>query len=107
MKKLLMLGCCCFLLIGAFGQSGDKDIAIIPVPVSITTSAEMFVFPKQINIEAPANDNVGAVAEMLKDRLQKTAGLEVSAGGAQAMIRLILNQPSDATIGQEGYHLTV
>jgi hexosaminidase len=105
MKRLLILSCACLFLSNLFSQNTNNDIAIIPIPVSLSRSTGTFVLPKQVSIEAAKDAN--PVAEMLKDKLQKVNGLNVSIGTGAGQIRLLINETPNTIIGQEGYQLSV
>ncbi|HEX8331350.1 MAG TPA: beta-N-acetylhexosaminidase [Segetibacter sp.] len=97
-----------FTSIHTFGQA-QKQIAIIPEPVSMTATSKQFSLPQNILIEAPAQQEVKAITTLLKDRLTTAAGLKVSFTNASpnATIKLELNKTADTRIGKEGYNLSV
>ncbi|MEO8583331.1 MAG: family 20 glycosylhydrolase [Flavitalea sp.] len=109
MKKLLVWVCCCLGFAAVYSQSENKEIAIIPVPVSITQSAGELVLSKEISVEVSPKAELRPVINLLNDRLAGTAGLKMSSttSGADATISLIINQAANTTIGMEGYQLSV
>jgi hexosaminidase len=69
----------------------------------------VFTLPKSIVVEAPAGSELKVTMDLLKERLTIPTGykLTVSSSAPTAAIRLALNKASDATIGNEGYRLSV
>jgi hexosaminidase len=120
MKKLsylLSLSFLCFTFYG-YAQNTNpknnsitttKEIAIIPQPVSLTRNTGQFSLPETVTIEAPSGQEVKTVVSYLQDRLAKPTGRSVTISNAspQATIRLLLNQPQNTAIGQEGYQLSI
>lgn len=102
-----MLGCV-LATIAVFSQTGQRAIAIIPEPVSLTTTTGTFALPQQVTISAPASDSVKSVITFLKDYIATPTGrpVVISNDGAAA-IKLLLNRPANATLGAEGYQLSV
>ena len=109
MKKLLNLLCFCSLYFVSFSQASQTGIAIIPEPVSIIKNAGQFSLPHNVVIEAPSQPEMKQVTAFLKERLSIPASAHVTVSNASpnATIRLILNKTADATIGKEGYRLSV
>ena len=109
MKKLLNLFCSCFLYFVSFGQASQTGIAIIPEPVSIIKNAGQFSLPRNVVIEAPSQPEMKQLTAFLKERLSIPASAHVTVNNASpnATIRLILNKTAEATIGKEGYRLSV
>ncbi len=108
MKKLCLFLSLFFALANTQAQTSAR-VAIIPEPVSMQTKPGVFTLPKSITVEAPSQDGLSATLALLKDRLTKPTGYKfsVSATAPTAAIRLQLNKASDATIGTEGYRLSV
>lgn len=110
MKQLSLLICCCFLSLLAFSQQGAKTgIAIIPEPVSVTENTGHFSLPRTVTIAAADAPGMKEVTAFLKDRLSIPTGRQVTVShvASHAVIRLLLNETADATIGKEGYRLSV
>jgi len=109
MKKLLNLFCSCILYFVSFGQASQTEIAIIPEPVSIVKNTGQFALPRNIVIEVPSQPEMKQVTAFLKERLSIPASAHVTMSNASpnATIRLVLNKTADATIGKEGYRLSV
>ena len=107
MKILMTLCCCCILFSDTFSQAPDKDIAIIPAPVSLTKTQGVFIFPKQVVVDADARIDAGATTSMLKEKLEKAAGIKLTTGNNSPSVSLQLNKMPNTTIGNEGYQLSV
>ena len=110
MKKFLALLCLCSFAILSFAQENKNEIAIIPQPVKIVANTGHFTLPKNVIIEAPANDALKETISFLKDRLSIPTGMSVTVKNAispASTIKLLLNKKADAEIGKEGYHLLV
>lgn len=105
MKRIAQLLGCCLLSVASFAQT---DIAIIPEPVSLTKGSGQFVLPQSLVIETGTSPEIKQTVNFLKDRFTVT-GSQVSMSNAapNAAIKLSLNQKADATIGDEGYQLSV
>lgn len=88
----------------------NAEIAIIPEPVSVIKQTGHFILPANITIQAHKSPELKQTVAFLQDKLSAATGhyvTTVSAPTATATFRLILNEKTDATIGAEGYHLTV
>nr|WP_294945513.1 family 20 glycosylhydrolase [uncultured Mucilaginibacter sp.] len=109
MKKLPLLVFSCLFGSLSFAQQATSDIAIIPEPVKITKHTGQFVLPKLIVVEAPSAPEIIPVLDLLKNKFSTAAGKTVSvkATAPVATIKLVLNKKADATIGKEGYFLSV
>ncbi len=96
----------CFV---ALAQNSQKQIAIIPEPVSLKQGTGNFRLPASVSIEAPSQPEMKQVIEALKERLTAAAGIKVSVSGKlpSAHIRMILNTTAESAIGTEGYHVSV
>lgn len=108
MKKTLTLFSILFYFV-ALAQNSQKQIAIIPEPVSLKQGTGNFRLPASVSIEAPSQPEMKQVIEALKDRLTAAAGIKVSVAGKlpSAHIRMILNTNAESAIGTEGYHVSV
>ena len=109
MKKITNLLGCCLLFLISLSQTAKNEIAIIPEPVSVTKNAGSFTLPQKISIEAGTQQELKQMIIFLKERLSIPSGsnVTVSTASPTATIRLMLNKTPDATIGKEGYKLTV
>ena len=83
---------------------------LIPAPVSETINAGHFVLPHHIVIEARDGEELAPTLEDLRKHLSVPTGYTVTMtqkASPDATIRLVLNPKADATLGSEGYALTV
>ncbi|TKC04730.1 beta-N-acetylhexosaminidase [Pedobacter polaris] len=88
----------------------NSEISIIPEPVSLIKQAGHFVLPNNITIQVSKLPELKQTVAFLKERLSIPTGYYVSSvnpPSANATIKLIINDSEDATLGSEGYHLTV
>ncbi|MDQ7949114.1 MAG: beta-N-acetylhexosaminidase, partial [Pedobacter sp.] len=88
----------------------NSEIAIIPEPVSISKQAGHFILPSNITIQVGKSPELKQTVAFLQERLGTATGYYVTTTNtptATATIRLILNDKTDAYIGQEGYHVSV
>src|SRR6478672_9279781 len=108
MKKLLSLLCGMLAVFSGFCQDTTRNIAIIPEPVSVTKNSGTFTLPQPITVAVGAADSLKPIVTYLKDRISKSTGASVDvSSGSSAAIKLVLNQKADATLGKEGYKLSV
>jgi hexosaminidase len=98
-----------FLCFQGFSQTSQPQIAIIPEPVSVKTTSGTFALPQVVTVSAPSQQELEQSLSILTQRLKDAAGatVTISDNNANATIRISLNQNSNATIGNEGYTLTV
>jgi hexosaminidase len=85
-------------------------IALIPAPVSLQVDHGEFVFPKTLLLEAPDRQDLAQTLQDLKNHLSSPTGYPVSIThkpDSNASIRLALNKTAEATLGDEGYRLTI
>lgn len=96
-----------FLLTNA--QTAQREIAIIPEPVTLQKKAGSFTLPRTVTIEAPAGAALQSTVSFLKTRLSVPTGYRVTTSSAapNATIRLQLAKTQDVTLGKEGYRLSV
>ncbi|HUQ96427.1 MAG TPA: family 20 glycosylhydrolase [Chitinophagaceae bacterium] len=108
MKKMFLLLCSFSVTLFSFGQDTARTLALIPEPVSLTKKDGSFTLPQQITVAAPSGTDVTPVTTYLKDHLEKPTGGSVTVGNsANAAIKLVLNKTAEATLGAEGYRLSV
>lgn len=108
MKKITL-----FLLIclsgSVFAQSGTREIALIPQPVSLEKQSGSYELPAQLTIYSSADPELKRLAKGLADRLIAVTGLSVTTSEASAAqsngIQLSLNK--NKSIPKEGYQLDV
>ncbi|WP_113654268.1 beta-N-acetylhexosaminidase [Pedobacter namyangjuensis] len=92
------------------GSIANAEIAIIPEPVTLVKNTGHFVLPTNIVIEAAKNNQLNQTVAFLKERLSIPTGhyvSTISVPSATATIKLLLNEKTDAVIGNEGYQLSV
>jgi len=80
--------------------------ALIPIPAKLTPRSGSFALGATTSIVA--GNDLRAQAELLRDQLRPATGLSlpVAASGTASRITLGLD-PSVASLGDEGYRLTV
>jgi hexosaminidase len=87
----------------------DTRIAIVPQPVKITQNSGYFTLPQTITIQTVEVTDLKQTVTELQKRLSVPTGYKVSISGnaPAAVIKLELNKTVNATIGDEGYTLSV
>ena len=93
MKKLSILLFLCIHVAG-YSQSGDRDIAIIPQPVSLVKHSGSFILPQQLTIGVGQNAAVKKIGMQLAERIMMVTGYKV-----------VLNETKDPQSG--GFSLTL
>jgi hexosaminidase len=109
MKLFVQMFCCLVLSIAGFAQDKGKTVSIIPEPVSVSVHNGTFTLPSTVEIEVGKQPELQTTVQFLKESLSKPTGYAVNVSNAapNAQIRLQLNNPADASIGNEGYTLSV
>jgi hexosaminidase len=88
--------------------ANDTTLAIIPEPLSIIQGKGSYTLPAAITIAAPASEEAGWVVSTLKAQLANATGKNISTGtAASASITLNLASGESASLGTEGYRLSV
>lgn len=88
----------------------NTPIAIIPEPVKLEKLTGHFMLPQNITIQVGKSAELKQTVAFLQERLSVPTGYFVSVVNppmANATVKLIINDTEDATLGNEGYHLTV
>jgi hexosaminidase len=88
----------------------NSEIAIIPAPANLTKLAGHFVLPTSITIQVGKSPELKQTIAFLQERLSIPTGYHVNVINpptASPTIKLIINDTEDASIGTEGYHLSV
>lgn len=88
----------------------NTEIAIIPEPVTLIKQTGHFVLPTNIIIQSSKFADLTQTIAFLKERLSTPTGHFVSVihnASPMATFKLVLNEKEDATIGAEGYQLSV
>ncbi|MFT4204013.1 MAG: family 20 glycosylhydrolase [Chitinophagaceae bacterium] len=97
----------CFFLTSVYGQEDSGEaIKVIPEPVSVQRQAGWYLLPKTIAVKLPESPDALPVAQLLRQRLESSAGIHVSNSGTPAIV-LSLNKEKDTLLGNEGYRLDV
>lgn len=102
----LVLVCC---WIAGFAQQAERNISIIPEPVSLLKKGGHYVLPDEVVVSIPSGKETAYVAGLLKEKLSLAPGKSVTVreNSRNAHIALSLNSKEDATLGNEGYRLDV
>lgn len=103
MKKNMLVLVMCFVVTIVHAQK----ISIIPEPVSVKPSNGTFKLPAKITLDAPSGREVDQTISFLTDRLTKPTGYKITRNSSNPTIKLALNSTSDASLGKEGYKLSV
>ena len=109
MKKISVLLLFHLVAFAAISQNSPAKISIIPEPVQVAQNSGTFKLPKNISIEAPNNDELKQTINFLQQRLSIPTGytVDVASQASTPAIRLLLNKTADASLGNEGYLLSV
>ena len=107
-KSILTLVLIVFTVSGMAG-SLEREIAIIPEPVSIVKKEGHYLLPEKVTIATPSGVETAFLQRLLKEKLSLAPGKKVTIkeNASNADIELLLNRSADATIGGEGYRLHV
>ncbi|TKB98044.1 beta-N-acetylhexosaminidase [Pedobacter cryotolerans] len=88
----------------------NTEIAIIPEPVRLIKQTGHFILPNNITIQVGKSAELKQTVAFLKERLSVPTGYYINSVNPPATnptIKLVINDTEDATLGNEGYHLTV
>ncbi|HVW58876.1 MAG TPA: family 20 glycosylhydrolase, partial [Puia sp.] len=109
MRKTLLTILTTGTMLAAFSQTPAASISIIPTPVSITQGQGYFTLPATISIETRDQQSLQQAITDLESHLHNATGRTtvIAKPGAAATIHLTLNKTPDATLGDEGYDLSV
>ncbi|MCE5179853.1 MAG: family 20 glycosylhydrolase [Porphyromonadaceae bacterium] len=109
MKRSLISLVFVFCFIAGFAQQAERNISIIPEPVSLLKKGGHYVLPDEVVISIPSGKETAYVAGLLKEKLSLAPGKSVTVreNSRNAHIALSLNNKEDATLGDEGYKLDV
>ena len=104
--------CLSLLSLASYSQQGllTTGISIIPEPVSIVKTGNSFTLPKKVIIQAVNIKDTKNTVSFLNNRIKSATGYVISVVNVAlptAVIKLIINNSADATLGDEGYVLTV
>ena len=90
-----------------FSQKKDKNISVIPEPVSMIPGAGYYKLPATVSIYIPNIPELKQTTETVLGKLAATGKKVALSHAANATIRFELNKAEDKTIGIEGYKLSV
>lgn len=95
--------------ITGFAQQTERNISVIPEPVSLLKKGGHYVLPDEVVISIPSGKETAYVTGMLKEKLSLAPGKKVTVRNdkTNADIELSLNKKTNAVIGEEGYTLEV
>ncbi len=95
--------------ITGFAQQTERNISVIPEPVSLVKKGGHYVLPDEVVISIPSGKETAYVTGMLKEKLSRAPGKKVTVRNdkTSADIELSLNKKTNAVIGEEGYTLEV
>src|SRR6478735_2037483 len=87
----------------------DTALAIVPQPVKAVKKTGYFILPQNITIQTVETTELKQTVVDLQKRLSVPTGYKVTVSGnaPSATIKLELNKSEDATLGNEGYNLSV
>ena len=108
MKKAALFVTGIFISIISFCQN-NSQIAIVPQPVKLTQQQGYFTLPQNITIQTVETTELKQTLVDLQKKLSVPTGYKVSVSGnaPTASIKLELNKTENATLGDEGYTLSV
>jgi hexosaminidase len=108
MKKTLIF---CLLIAcstGAFPQSAETPVSIIPEPVQLVKGNGYFTLPDHISVSLPALPELKETSDLLRQKLAATGkSITIDGPDKMASLQLLLNKTADKTLGEEGYSLSV
>ena len=109
MKKEIFILALMLIGISVMGQRQERNISIIPEPVSILKGEGHFELPDEVVILTPTDKESAYVNRLLKEKLSTAPGknVKLTTSAANANIELVLNKTADKEIGNEGYRLQV
>ncbi|HEX5154441.1 MAG TPA: family 20 glycosylhydrolase [Parafilimonas sp.] len=108
MKKAGLFLITFFIAAVSFGQT-SATIAIVPEPVKMEQKTGYFTLPQSITIRSSETTELKQTLGDLQKKLSVPTGnkVSVSNNASSATIKLELNKTEDATLGSEGYTLSV
>jgi hexosaminidase len=109
MKRSLISLAFVFCFIAGFAQQAERNISIIPEPVSLLKKGGHYVLPDEVVVSIPSGKETAYVAGLLKEKLSLAPDKRVTVreNSRNAHIVLSLHSKVDATLGNEGYKLDV
>lgn len=108
MKKIIITLTLAMICFAGFSQQAERQISIIPEPVSMVKSDGYYVLPEKVTISSPTSPEMDFTLNYLQEKLSTATGYEVNVNiKGKANIVLELNRNPNATLGEEGYTLSV
>jgi hexosaminidase len=108
--SLFLLSAFTTLTVAAQTPDQNQPIPLIPAPVSQTLNPGHFTLPGAITIETPHERALSEGLSDLKTRLSIPTGYQVTVTeqpSPNATIRLVINKTAEASLGAEGYYLSI
>src|SRR5664279_597149 len=103
MKKTILLVLFTLSAFISFSQKKDKEISVIPEPVSLVSGNGYFKMPETIFLSIPNLPELKQTTETALGKLTITGKKVAVNHAADAAIRCVLNKTEDKTLGPEGY----
>lgn len=109
MKKIILLITTVMFSIAGIAQQTERNISIIPEPVSLTKKGGHYVLPDEVVVSVSTKEGTELVTDLLKEKLSLSPGkrVDVKVNASDANIDLVINSNRNADIGDEGYVLNV
>ena len=109
MKKEIFIIAFMLISISVMAQQQERNISIIPEPVSLLKKGGHYVLPDKVVISSPDGKGSTYVNRLLAKKLSTATGkqVELTTPATNADIELVLNSKTDNEIGREGYRLLV
>lgn len=108
MKKIIISLVLALFCSTGFSQQVERQLSIIPEPVSMVKKGGYYVLPKKITISSPAPAEMDFTLNYLQQKLSTATGYEVNVNiKSSAQIKLQLNKKTNSALGDEGYMLSV
>jgi hexosaminidase len=106
MKRTVLFSLLTLSTLFIFAQK-EKNVSIIPEPVSIVRSPGNYSLPAQVTVSIPNIPELKQTTESILGKLAATGKKVSLVKTGKASIRFVLNKTADKELGDEGYHLSV
>lgn len=109
MKKITLLMSLLFFTLSIFAQQVERQVSIIPEPVSMVKKGGHYVLPDEINVSLPSGMKNDYIVNLIEVKLTTAPAKKVGfvKSDKNADIVLLLNGKVNNEIGDEGYILNV
>lgn len=108
MKKTVLFISLIACTLYSYSQEKPRQIALIPLPVSLVQGTGFFEIPGQLTIITGNNEEVKKIAGILRERLTATGFKVENKEGTSAPDKsILLSLTNDKSIPKEGYRLKV